>query len=388
MSDYRRFISYLYEYRQGAKGENRGFVRVESRNGSCTLEIHMKLPALSAGVKMCTYGFVRQDSSLEGIQFHQSFTGNGFFDARFATETNHMGNSPYTLEQLGGLLIFSENGHCYGTAWDETPIKIEQFTSAASSEDDTPGKNSMTAALASGLSENTSKKPFVPVPEEEPLNQIFIPVPEEEPLNQTFIPVPEEESAAQAFIPAPEEEPVTHSFIPIPEEAPADPTPEENLRKTFVPVPEEEQITQASVNVSEKNPRNTTASQEIPGPHDWCADPRWFQVQKRYPSMHPFPDDTICECVKLDLKDLPSLRRDGWMLGSNRFVLHGYYSHRHLLMGRLCGRDGCCYILGIPGFYDRQEQFMANSFGFPCFHAASLQNTPGRTFGYWYRPIS
>ena len=99
MSDYRRFISYLYEYRQGAKGENRGFVRVESRNGSCTLEIHMKLPALSAGVKMRTYGFVRQDSSLEGIQFHQSLTGNGFFDARFSTETNHMGNSHYTLEQ-------------------------------------------------------------------------------------------------------------------------------------------------------------------------------------------------------------------------------------------------------------------------------------------------
>ena len=422
MSDYRRFISYLYEYRQGAKAENRGFVRVESRSGTCTLEIHMKLPALSAGAQLSTYGFVRLDSSLGGILFHRSSTGNGFYDARFSTEANHMGGSEYPLEQLGGLLIFSENGHCYGTAWDEASIQVEQFAPLNLSAEDSPED------LPEGLpsSEESSAANTV----EASLAAAFTPAPEEEPLTEAA-----SEPAPQAFVPAPEEEPLT--------EAALEPEP-----KAFIPVPEEEQVTQASVPLYRRSPRSAgfrrnvsgqstsrqtvsgqnnsrqgtrpqTAArqeprpqtnprqeasrqeppqqeppkqeaflQEAPGSRDWCADPRWFQVQQRYPAMQPFPDDTICECVRLDLKDLPTLRRDGWTIGSNRFVLHGFYSHRHLLLGRLCGRDGCCYVLGIPGFYDRQEQFMANSFGFPCFHAAALQNTPGRTFGYWYRPIS
>ena len=453
MSDYRRFISYLYEYRQGAKAENRGFVRVESRSGTCTLEIHMKLPALSAGAQLSTYGFVRLDSSLGGILFHRSSTGNGFYDARFSTEANHMGGSEYPLEQLGGLLIFSENGHCYGTAWDEASIQVEQFAplnlSAEDSPEDLPkGLPSSEESSAANTVEASLAAAFTPAPEEEPLEetasepepQAFVPAPEEEPLTEAA-----SEPEPQAFVPVPEEEPLT--------EAALEPEP-----KAFIPVPEEEQVTQASVPLYRRSPRSAgfrrnvsgqstscqtadrqnnsrqgtrpqtaarqepcprTAArqeprpqtnprqeasrqeppqqepprqeaflQEAPGSRDWCADPRWFQVQQRYPAMQPFPDDTICECVRLDLKDLPTLRRDGWTIGSNRFVLHGFYSHRHLLLGRLCGRDGCCYVLGIPGFYDRQEQFMANSFGFPCFHAAALQNTPGRTFGYWYRPIS
>ena len=453
MSDYRRFISYLYEYRQGAKAENRGFVRVESRSGTCTLEIHMKLPALSAGAQLSTYGFVRLDSSLGGILFHRSSTGNGFYDARFSTEANHMGGSEYPLEQLGGLLIFSENGHCYGTAWDEASIQVEQFAplnlSAEDSPEDLPkGLPSSEESSAANTVEASLAAAFTPAPEEEPLTEAAL-----EPEQQAFVPAPEEEPLTEAA-----SEPEPQAFVPVPEEEPLEEAALESEPKAFIPVPEEEQVTQASVplyrrsprsagfrrNVSGQNtsrqtvsgqnnsrqgtrpqtaarqepcprtaarqeprpqtnprqeasrqeppqqepPRQEAFLQEAPGSRDWCADPRWFQVQQRYPAMQPFPDDTICECVRLDLKDLPTLRRDGWTIGSNRFVLHGFYSHRHLLLGRLCGRDGCCYVLGIPGFYDRQEQFMANSFGFPCFHAAALQNTPGRTFGYWYRPIS
>ena len=37
MSDYSRFVSYMYLYENGLKTMNAGFVKVESRNGQCQL---------------------------------------------------------------------------------------------------------------------------------------------------------------------------------------------------------------------------------------------------------------------------------------------------------------------------------------------------------------
>ena len=36
MSGYRRFIAYVYEYTYGKKGNGKGFIRVEAKDGLCT----------------------------------------------------------------------------------------------------------------------------------------------------------------------------------------------------------------------------------------------------------------------------------------------------------------------------------------------------------------
>ena len=46
MSDYRRFIAYLYEYPNNRKGGCCGFVRVESQNGFCRMDFQIKSPSL------------------------------------------------------------------------------------------------------------------------------------------------------------------------------------------------------------------------------------------------------------------------------------------------------------------------------------------------------
>jgi hypothetical protein len=63
--------------------------------------------------------------------------------------------------------------------------------------------------------------------------------------------------------------------------------------------------------------------------------------------------------------------------------MHGFCHYRHLLFGKC--RDGG-YILGIPGVFESQEQYMANMFGFPIFKEAVSQNQGGR-FGYWCRRL-
>ena len=42
MSEYNRFVSYMYVYENNVKSANNGFVRVETRNGQCFVYIHMK----------------------------------------------------------------------------------------------------------------------------------------------------------------------------------------------------------------------------------------------------------------------------------------------------------------------------------------------------------
>ena len=56
MSDYRRFIAYLYEYPNNRKGGCCGFVRVESQNGFCRMDFQIKSPSLPPETSVTVYG--------------------------------------------------------------------------------------------------------------------------------------------------------------------------------------------------------------------------------------------------------------------------------------------------------------------------------------------
>ena len=98
-----------------------------------------------------------------------------------------------------------------------------------------------------------------------------------------------------------------------------------------------------------------------------------------------FEDGEIFDCRKIQLRDLCRLRSRECGLRNNRFLQYGFYNFGHLLLGR--NRSGH-YILGVPGAYDQQEQFMANMFGFPYFRESQQIQVPKRRGGYWYRLIN
>ena len=67
MSDYRRFIAYLYEYPNNRKGGCCGFVRVESQNGFCRMDFQIKSPSLPPETSVTVYGFIRRSGRMYGI---------------------------------------------------------------------------------------------------------------------------------------------------------------------------------------------------------------------------------------------------------------------------------------------------------------------------------
>ena len=98
----------------------------------------------------------------------------------------------------------------------------------------------------------------------------------------------------------------------------------------------------------------------------------------------PFQDSDLNQCWKITPQDLAYFPRRQCALRNNRFLQYGYYNFGHLL---LCHRSNGRYILGVPGSYDQQEQFMAGMFGFSCFKESNCIKAKKGRGGYWYRAI-
>ena len=102
-------------------------------------------------------------------------------------------------------------------------------------------------------------------------------------------------------------------------------------------------------------------------------------------TFQPVQDEKIEDAIRIQPSDLKILWQKGLRQGSNSFLMHGYYQHQHLMIGK--SKEGG-YILGIPGFYG--EKNMAEMFGFPEFRRAKAERTSEikeQTFGYWCKNL-
>ena len=75
MSDYKRFVSYLYEYIAEKKSENRGFVKVELRSGICRMQFQLNVFSLPSQTPVTVYGFIQIGTELQGFPLGQITSG-------------------------------------------------------------------------------------------------------------------------------------------------------------------------------------------------------------------------------------------------------------------------------------------------------------------------
>lgn len=487
MANYTRFVSYLYEYKNGTKSENRGFIKVESRDNICKMEVHIKSPSQPANIPLTIYGFIHEQGQLPGIFLGNCYTGRGSTNCNLRFSTQNIENTKYNFQDLSGLLIFSEKSICYGTSWNDNPIMVDQFYAlppSASSENETvqtPSSEEISNERTpnednrkeSNLNENNnssnnpaednlnSGNPTISTHNQhnsgDNLNELYAAAIPEEPVatfeESAAFP---EETAAKLEEPAaileepadfpegpmttPEgsittaEEPISTSGepaafperpMPTPEEPadfPMDIQPEEFIPLTNIqPAPSQNEAVPSlepeySIPLTPEYSAMETESAadlfELPaytGPDAYTqpaafthpaqefyinsnpaasvSDNRWMRLQQEYQAINPFPDDEIIDCIRLEQKDLPNLRRNNWLIGNNQFILHAFSNYNHLIMGRMNHTQLPVYILGVPGVYDPKEKFMANMFGFPYFKASAEHTLQQGNFGYWYRAI-
>lgn len=125
MSDYKRFVSYIYGYDQGEKRENTGFVKVNARGGECRIWVHVRGFYSSHQKPYRVYVFARKRERLEGQYLGELESRNGALEWNGVTETDSLMGG-FSLEESRGIYIEGDN-RVLAAEWDDYPVDVDRF---------------------------------------------------------------------------------------------------------------------------------------------------------------------------------------------------------------------------------------------------------------------
>lgn len=383
MSDYQRFVSYLYEYKNNIKSKNCGFCRVELRDHNCRLEVHLKIPHYPFTPTLKVYGFVPSKEKLYGIFLGNASYQQGNVSGTFSFSERNIKDSSYQFSQLGGIFIKTDSDLCFASAWKNLNIHPEHFMLPESKSLHT---NASTKEFTPELS---LPNPNTKIPMDEPQSESSQPDITDTPSISTEIEIISESEST-------EEEQITQEpEIPVEPEI-STPSPIEQTSNLINDVQTDEKIENTTTESSTE-----TSSVQDPEPSLLAAsmdsdsiaqEPSrqnfWEEILKSYPQCHPFFDDEIHNCVQISPKDVQKISASGFQISNNAFFKHNCQSFQHFLLGKKhCEATQTQYILAVPGIYTPREQYMASMFGFPYFKPSQNSHCRNNCWGYWYRII-
>ena len=445
MSEYRRFVSYVYAYTNGKKEKNTGFVKVESRAGSCKMQIRLqKIPQEEKALDI--YAFVRRGESLPGIFLGKIPVRAGLAEGTVRAGSGRIGGK-WKLDELAGIWLLSQRGVSYITVWDDLPVTEGQLMTGEMGDADGASPGAAEAAevraneklpgtaVAAGAGDELTGEALKKVSDmkgtgleleeaanmEVPETASHAAAPPEESqavpsetrtrqltealrsgrLSEYACREPEQRGEEEPRADQPrgrEEEPGEDR--PRGKETHTDLTGAGNIRperKSIVP-PEAGMrrnpiLTQ---HAGSKQPYGTSAgikAGQTAGAEpraDWQSPAglscRWNCLSAKCAHEMPFEDAQIQDCIQISPKDTTALKRQNWGLGRNRFLQHGFVRYRKLLLIRL--KNGT-WLLGVPGTCTPQDRKTAAVYGFTQFLPVKAQadRAAASPFGYWCRQV-
>lgn len=417
----KRFIRYLYEYEQGKRLRNVGFVKVEQKDEDCTLSIHGKGLHMKGERKLDLYLFFDEGDGCAGIWQGTVDNVNPAINYRlFYTVEDVI--VPENFQKINGIILESETGRKYAAVWNDTVIDVGRMRvlkpdneqkETMPAEDALPGEE-MPAEQGSPeeeRQEDASLQGEGVMGQEEVMQDDDAAAQENavqgnESMQEETAP---KEAQIEPYVKSTEQgqgslygrtpampEHAMHAGVPVEdtpvEEEPIAPVTEEpakedanqenTTRRWPGQVPPEEEHTPAG-NRGMFRDSNTDAEfgreMTVEPIGNICGDTR-----EKTPRQH-------LRCTKIQRNDMARLPRCEWKWANNSFLLHGYYNYHHLAIID----DGERYRLGVPGIYHPQEAKAASTFGFTEFiphedtgmDLTDDEKSSQEQFGYWCRPI-
>ncbi len=129
MADYKRMVSYMYQYENGVKRRNVGFAKVEAKGGLCKFTIHMQLLGQLDSI-FPTYLIQRNKGNLELIYLGDAVLKNQVMDSKLTAEENNIMGTGFRLSDMGGILLFLHDNIFFATEWDDKPVVAEEVLAA------------------------------------------------------------------------------------------------------------------------------------------------------------------------------------------------------------------------------------------------------------------
>ena len=415
MADYHRFVAYIYEYVNGKKMQNTGFAKIELRNAICRIQIHIQNIRMLDG-KTEVFGIVRQPKESRKnnpiiLLIGEGQTQGSGFDRRFTVPEEPFVEESCRFEQVCGIYIRSQSGRNWMTVFDDESMAIENLGKPEEIKAETDEENVKKSETdKETVEENETDKENVGIKENEKSEKSTESEADQELQEENINLDITEHVKAEPEITAEEmQEEIFSKEVSeeIPEKVSlkdrSEKIPEETFQKEVSekisqelqdavsqkekPKETDEEIPQKETAGKSEN-ENEIRSAEAENKCQGCepgTDTRWNRATARYIHFQPVQDEKIEDAIRIQPSDLKILWQKGLRQGSNSFLMHGYYQHQHLMIGK--GKEGG-YILGIPGFYG--EKNMAEMFGFPEFRRAKAERTSEikeQTFGYWCKNL-
>ena len=301
----KRFITYLYEYENGRKGKNTGFIRVDERKGLANMQISVR-NLIRSHEKGKAYAMVK-DSDIKEFELGEMSVINGQGDVRFQFSSRDLAGSGYGLEDVVGIGIrFSGNVYLASCWKDEVANEIGRGVWGEKQ-----------------ISQETTIRSNKEVLQEQELLQ--------------------EESKSDRDV---------MSEVEFSEE----------LRG------QEKSDTTQEMQLSEKK--------------------------------------DLVTYQKLELNQIRTLPSKNWYLCNNRFLVHGFWNYKYLVLKKESSSTEEVAYLGVPGVFEKPEMVMATLFGFQEFQTLPVEVTSAQmnemvelekkekdqepktgTFGCWLIPL-
>ncbi|HIT89424.1 MAG TPA: hypothetical protein IAC41_03265 [Candidatus Merdenecus merdavium] len=412
LAEYRRFVSYMYQYDEDTKGGNAGFAKVETRNGTCRISIHVRGVFLGQNESCTVYGLVEDGRRMIAIPLGECKPKNGIIEHKLVTPSERMGESDYSFSDIIGIYVDTGRSKTYATTWAEKRLILSRMIKLEDYEKERRGNRNESETKDDGIKKSTHREPELHVAEKIlSMEQIKSDLGIKKKINSEYqCNEPDEESIAKYEVLQKKllekeslekenikkedirKEDIEKEYIEKEIELTSDAREErisKNEENDVEAKTDEEDIETVKDDLEEQGlaqPYEEEYEEEEPDEKDEILQ-KWERLQSHYKRIRPFQDDEIMECIQIEPKDLVHLQKEEWVLGNNSFLLHGYFSYRYLIMGRTMVDEKSKIILGIPGVYQQQERVMANMFGFPYFKPASNQELKPGVFGYWCKTV-
>lgn len=349
MAEYRRFVAYFYEYIDGKRQRNAGFVKAQRQGEIWKLQLQLKAGRWPEG-QMPVYGYEGKEDSFPAFFLGMGYGKRDSFQASLEYRQEESPEEEKRTENLQGMWIPLDSRRSYISHWLEGEIDPEKLFlpewEPEAEQPETPEREPKvhlpeTPAQEPAGSPSETPEPGQPGEPEEPAPALT--------LQELY----REMNGHRQQQEEPQERLAAIQKLRADFQGQAD-LPGEGAVKT--PKPEEKQ----------KLP---------PKAEEWETIRRTRQLARPFEGLN-------AECAVICPGDAARLGRRGWPVGKNSFLLQGFIRYRHLLLGRMEDGD---FLLGVPGRESGEDERAAAAFGFPEFLKGSSKETGEREFGYWCR---
>ena len=396
MGQYKRMVSYLYKYINGAKSQNTGFVRIELMDVQCRFTVQMRMVPFEVFPKV--YLYIQKEHGAKCIEVSDMGTKSGNLVSRFALDKNNIEQTGYSFEDIDGLVVYISDEMFFATSWVRDEVKLGQIEIVSKtrempadsifetentkrlnenniSESSNTGRKNI---YESGNMKSVKEKNVFDMENEKRLNENNTSdIENAEKLNENNIFENVSDECMQVYN--------------LSDNSLADKGYEMNDTEKFGKYAGQNMDSDEVASVAETRAESDINTEKMvikASVYEENDKDFGERILSTFPVMYPFASGIIDKSVRIELKDIGCLPIKMWVLANNTFLLHGYCSYRHIIFAKIKISDiETQYAVGSPGIYNSYDENIARQHGFIYFQTIGEVKDKNGTFGYWIHPL-